>query len=159
MYKIIYCDKIDDKNTLENIHSLIIDVSDINNMKYVDIICKGDIYLLILYVKCLKYYHTKLKLNERFSINNNFEENKNIIQAVLNCKWLINEDDVINNLDILEEIKSEYEEEIMLLNGTKALKDIHRIYLMQYFVKSLKQAKKNIGIEKEKVKKYSDDGR
>ena len=159
MYKIIYRDKIDDKNTLENIDSLIIDVSDINNMKYVDIICKGDIYLLILYVKCLKYYHTKLKLNERFSINNNFEENKNIIQAVLNCKWLINEDDVINNLDILEEIKSEYEEEIMLLNGTKALKDIHRIYLMQYFIKSLKQAKKNIGIEKEKVKKYSDDGR
>ena len=159
MYKIIYRDKIDDEDILENIDSLIIDVSDINNMKYVDIIYKEDIYSLILYVKCLKHYHAKLKLDERFSINNNYEENKNIIKAILNCKWLINEDDVVNNLDILEKIKSGYEQEIMCLNGTTTLKDIHRIYLMQYFIKSLKKVKKNLGIETLKEKKYVKDGR
>ena len=150
MYKIIYKDNVVDEDILERIDSIAIDVKDINNMKYVDIIYKGDINLLILYVKCLKYYHSKLKLNERFVINNNYDENKNIIKSILSCNWLINEDDVINNLDELENTREEFQEEIDFLDGSKTLKDLHRIYLMQFFINTLKQAKKSVGIEKEK---------
>ena len=36
----------------------------------------------------------------------------------------------------------------------KALKDIHRVYLMQYYINTLKQAKAKIGIiEKKMIKK------
>ena len=157
MYKVYYKDNVIDEDIVENIDSLVIDVKDINNMKYVDIIYNGDINLLILYVKCLKYYHSKLRITDKFIINNNFKENENIIRSVLNCNWLINEDDVINNLDKLEEIKKEFQEEISLLSNSKTLKAMHKIYLMQYFINTLKHAKIRAGIidvdDKKMIKK------
>ena len=115
MYKITY----NDENST-NIESITIDVRDIDNMKYIDIIHNGDIYLLLLYVKCLKYYKRKINLNNHFTIENNFIENENIIKSVLNCEWLINEDDVISNLDKLEETNEKFQEEINFLGESNA---------------------------------------
>lgn len=150
MYKIIYKKNDIDEDIIENIDSLIIDVRDINYMKYVDVLYNGDINLLILYVRCLKHFNRKLKLNDKFIIKNNFKDNQNIIRSILNCNWLINEDDVINNLDKLEDTSLEFQREINILSASNALKDYHRIFLMQYFINSLKKAKKKFGLEEKK---------
>lgn len=154
MYKIIYNDKLSSEDMVDNIDSVIIDVRDIDNMKYVDIIYKGDINLLILYVRCLKYYHSKLRLNDRFVINNKYKDNKKITRAILDCKWLINEDDVVYNLDILEDQAKSFIDEIEFLSKSDALKDIHKKYLMNYYLTTLKNAKKRIGLNDEKKLNY-----
>ena len=154
MYKIIYNDKLSSEDMVDNIDSVIIDVRDIDNMKYVDIIYKGDINLLILYVRCLKYYHSKLRLNDRFVINNKYKDNKKITRAILDCKWLINEDDVVYNLDILEDQAKSFIDEVEFLSKSDALKDIHKKYLMNYYLTTLKNAKKRIGLNDEKKLNY-----
>ena len=147
MYKINYKEDVSNSDIVENIDSVIIDVRDINNMKCVDIIYKGDINLLVLYVKCLKYYHSKPRLTDRFIINNNYKDNKKITRAILDCNWLINEDDILYNLDKLENRADEFKKEINFLKNSDALKDVHKVFLMKYYLDTLKHAKKRIGLD------------
>ena len=153
MYKINYKEDVSSEDMVDNIDSVVIDVRDINNMKLVDIIYKGDVNLLVLYVRCLKYYHSKPRLTDRFVINNNYKDNKKITRAILECNWLINEDDVIYNLDKLEEQAEIFRDEIEFLSTSDALKDIHKVYLMRYYLDTLKHAKKRVGIEDKKILK------
>ena len=147
MYKVIYKKELTGDNIIENIDSVIIDVSDIDKIKYIDVTDKNDIDLLTLYVRCLKYYHNKLQLNDRFVINNNYKGNKKITKAILNCDWLINEDDIIYSLDELETKSDSFNEELDSLEESTALKDIHKSILINYYLTTLKQAKKRIGID------------
>ncbi len=153
MYKINYKKDVSSEDMVDNIDSVVIDVRDINNMRFIDVIYKGDVNLLVLYVRCLKYYHSKPRLTDRFVINNNYKDNKKITRAILECNWLINEDDVIYNLDKLEEQAEIFRDEIDFLSASDALKDIHRVYLMRYYLDTLKHAKKRVGIEDKKILK------
>ena len=151
MYKVNYKDLSKEK-TIDNIDSIAIDVIDVSQMRYVDIIYKGDIYLLSLYVKCLKYYNGKVNVFDRFVIRNNFKEGQKIINSVMSCYWLINEDDFENNYDKLEEKYNYFKEEILELKADETLKNLHKCLLMRHFIKSFKQCQKNKDDDKVKSK-------
>lgn len=148
MYKINYKDVTNSDKSIDNIESVAIDVIDVAQMKYIDVIYQGDINLLSLYVKCLKHYNGKVNIFDRFIISNNYPENEEIIKSILDCNWLINEDDFENNPEMLEEKAEEFKDEIAELHCEETLKNVHRSLLMRHYIRSYNRVRKN----KEKVK-------
>ena len=146
MYKVYYKSEDECKDThdlVKMVNWIEIDVSDIDKMKYIDVIYDGDIYLLLLYTSCLKYYHSKPKMNEKFVIENKHPGCEKIINSILECSWLINEDDVIVDSDNLKEKKDFFETEIDILSKSNSLKNIHKCILMQHFIDSYNELAKN----------------
>lgn len=142
MYNIEY-NKITTKNgTLNNISSITIDSDDILMMKYVDILHKGDRNLVILYLKYLKYCYLKRVKPDKFGIKNN-SKNENLINSIIACDWLINEQSIKLNIEALEKRKEYFQSEINYFKNSNKSYDKHKCLLMQHFIDSFDKVKTN----------------
>ncbi len=141
MYKVNYKDANGEK-TIENIESISIDVKDVQQMKYIDVIYEGDVNLLTLYVNCLKYYSGKVNVFDRFVVHSSYSEGLEIIKSILACQWLINEDDFEANPEMLAERAEYFKNEIAMLNNEETLKSMHRCQLMRHFIRSFSRSSK-----------------
>lgn len=138
MYKIEYNkEMVNSIGTYRNVKGITIDTSDILMMKYVDTIHNGDKNLVTLYLKYLKHVTKHKDKSSQYEILNNKPENERIIASIISTKWLINEDSLYFNKDVLEKRKEEFLNEIDFLKESKKVNDQQYILLMKYFIDTL----------------------
>ncbi len=135
MYSIIYSkDTKNNQGIYKNIEGITIDVKDIKMMKYIDVLHKGDKYLVTLYVKYLKLCHKKKKELSTITILNDNPNNEKIISSIIDCPWLINEYSLTLNSEEYKKRKEVFQKEIEFLKNSKKLNEQHQVMLMQYFI-------------------------
>lgn len=150
MYKIEYNKDIANTvGTYRNVKGITIDTSDILMMKYVDTIHNGDKNLVTLYLKYLKHVNKHKDESSQYEILNNKPENERIIASIINTNWLINEDSLYFNQDVLEKRKEYFLKEIEFFKDSKKVNDQQYILLMKYFIETLD----NVLNEKKYIKK------
>lgn len=145
MYKVEY----DDKKTIDenkpffikecyNVKSLTMDIRDFNNLLY-DEPVNDLVYNLYLKTKKVVYHFNDNMSIDKVTIINNNDISCRIIYEIINCEYMINEDESsevikekIKELEVrLDNLKEKYEKEEVVQRKNRIKKDIDFI---EYFI-------------------------
>ena len=142
-----------------NIKSITIDVDDIKRIIF-DQKLK---FLYLLYIRIIQVIGKDNSISSIIIMNNN-TDNFYYIYEILNCKWMINSDENIDEIKIdkkekyLKKLKNEY---IKTTNQKRKIDIYYQIYLIEYYLESVKrkydntkkEERKNVILGKHLIKK------
>lgn len=155
-----YCHQNDIYNKCLDIKSITIDVDDIKRIVF-DQELKN---LYVLYTRIIQVISNDNSIGSITILNNNLS-NLHYIYEILNCKWMINTNENIDEIKIekiekcLESLKNKYTK---TTNQKKKMDIYYKIYLIEYYLETVKRKYdntqkekwKNIRLGKHLIKQY-----